>query len=395
VFLAGVAFFGLASAGAALSVTPSELIAARLIEGAAAGALVPQVLATFRLSFDHDTRLKAFGVYGAVTGLAAAVGVILGGVLTQYSVLGLGWRAIFWINVPISLLVLAVAAVVVPETRATKTGRLDLPGGVILATCLSAIAYPLLQGRNLGWPTWSFALLACGLVGLAMLAIVESRRERRGTDTLVQISQFRYRAFAAGIGIQELLGFSLQGFSFTFILWIQEGHHYGPLHAGLTLVAFATGGILTAPTAGKLAAKRGRRVLATGGALMAAGTLIVATPAFTDTASLSVWPVLAGLLIAGAGLGWLIVPLVNVVLAAVPVASAGGASGTFNTAQQLGGAIGIAICGTVFFAHTSPQLNLAFTLAAAIAAGSYTLATLLCIALPTRAVTAEEVIEVG
>lgn len=275
VFLAGVACFGVASAGAALSATPGELVVARLVEGTAAGALVPQVLATFRVSFDHDTRLKAFGIYGAVAGLAAAAGVILGGVLTQYDVLGLGWRAIFWVNVPISVLVLTVSAVVVPETRTTKSTSLDLAGGVALAACLAAIAYALLQGRSLGWPAWSFVLLAAGVAGLSILTTVEHHRERQGADTLVQVSQFRHRAFAAAISIQGLFGFGLQGFSFTFILWVQEGHHYTPLHAGLSLVAFAVGSVLTAPTAGKLAAKAGRHVLATGGALMATGSLCV------------------------------------------------------------------------------------------------------------------------
>ncbi len=139
VFLVAVAVFGLASLGAGLSGTSAELIAARIVEGAAAGALVPQVLATFRASLDDKTRLTAFGVYGAVAGLAAAVGVILGGVLTQYSLFGLSWRAVFLVNVPVCLIVLTAATVYVPESRAAGS-RLDLSGGIVSATASSSLA---------------------------------------------------------------------------------------------------------------------------------------------------------------------------------------------------------------------------------------------------------------
>jgi MFS family permease len=389
-----VAVFGLASLGAGLSRTAAELIAARIVEGAAAGALVPQVLATFRVSLDGKTRLTAFGVYGAVAGLAAAVGVILGGVLTQYSLLGLGWRAVFLVNVPVCLIITAAAIRYVPESRAAGS-RLDLPGGAVLAASLAAVVYPLLQGQSLGWPVWSFVLLAAGVLGVAVLAAIEHARERHGVTTLLQTGQFRYRAFSAGIATQALFGLGLQGFSFTFILWVQLGHGFSPLKVGLTLVALSAGAVLTTPQAGQLAARLGNRVLITGGILLAAGTLVVTVPAWADATTASPWPLLAGLAVAGAGLGLLVVPLVNVVLAAVPASSAGGASGTFSTAQQLGGALGVAILGTVFFARTGAHLNDAFAVTAPIAAGAYCLAALLCLALPNTAITAEAVIAAG
>jgi EmrB/QacA subfamily drug resistance transporter len=394
VFLVAVAVFGLASLGAGLSQTSAELIAARIVGGAAAGALVPQVLATFRASLDDKTRLTAFGVYGVIAGLAAAVGVILGGILTQYSLFGLSWRTVFLVNVPVCLIVLAAATLYVPESRAAGN-RLDLPGGIVLAASLAAVVYPLLEGQSLGWPAWSFALLAAGVLGVVALAAIEHRRERRGVTTLLQTGQFRYRAFSAGIAAQGLFGLGLQGFSFTFILWVQFGHGFSPLKAGLTLVAFSAGAVLTAPQAGQLAARLGNRVLITGGILLAAGTLVVAIPAWSDATTASPWPLLAGLAVAGAGLGLLVVPLVNVVLAAVPAGSAGGASGTFSTAQQLGGALGIAILGTIFFAHTGAHLNHAFAITAPVAAGAYSLAALLCLALPKTAVKDEDVIAAG
>jgi EmrB/QacA subfamily drug resistance transporter len=394
VFLWATACFGLASLAAGISQSPAELIAARIVEGAAAGALSPQVLATFRARFDDETRLVAFAVYGAVGGLAAAVGVILGGVLTDYSLFGLGWRAIFLVNVPVCVVVLAASYKAVPESG-SKEGRLDLLGGLILAVSLGLVVYPLLEGRTLHWPVWCFLMVALGAGGVGGLVALEGRRARHGVSPVLQIAPFGYPAFSAGMATQALFGFGLQGFSFSFILWVQLGHRFSPLKAGLTLVAFSIGAILTAPKAGQIAKRFGRSILITGGALLAAGTLVIAIPAFLNCASAVYWLLIVGLVVAGAGLGLLVVPLVNVVLAAVPSDMAGGASGTYSTAQQLGGAIGIAIVGTVFFSRSGAHLNSSFAAAAPIAAGAYGLAALLCRALPKTAVEDEDVIASG
>jgi MFS family permease len=213
---------------------------------------------------------------------------------------------------------------------------------------------------------------------------------------ILQPSQFRIRSFSVGLSVQGLFGLGLQGFSFVLILWLQVGHGYSPLKAGLTLVAFSAGAMITAPQATKLAIRAGNRILVLGGALLALGCLVVAVPAWSDGPTAGIWPLLGGLLVSGAGLGLLVVPLVNVVLAAVPSESAGGASGTFSTVQQVGGALGIAILGSLFFGHRAdPHLNHAFGLTVPIAAGAYALAAVLCLALPGRAVTDDQVVEIG
>ncbi len=173
--------------------------------------------------------------------------------------------------------------------------------------------------------------------------------------------------------------------SLTFVLWLQVGHDYTPLHTGLTLLAFSGGAILTAPQSGKLAENHGRRVLAAGAALLAIGTAMVASPAWQGGGGVPAWSTFGGLAVAGAGLGLLVVPLVNVVLAAVPVETAGGASGTFSTAQQVGGALGIAVVGTIFFGLApGPHLNAAFGVAQAVVIAAYAGAGLLCLLLPAR-----------
>lgn len=393
-FLIGVAVFGTASLLSGLAQTPTELIGCRLAQGAGAALLMPQVLATFRSVFSGTQRATAFGIFGAVTGLAAALGVILGGVLTQANLFGLSWRSVFLVNVPIAILILALAPAWVPETREPSRRRLDGVGAFTLAAGLVAIVYPLLEGRQQGWPWWCFALMAAGVAAVAALAIHERRSRPGRTAPLIQIEQFAVPAFSAGVLVQLFFSLGLQGFSLTLILWLQAGHHFSPLHAGLTLVAFTVGAILTAPNAGRLALRHGRKVLILGALLMAAGTAGAAAPAWMSHEHITSWLLAPGLVVAGAGLGLLVVPLVNVVLAAVAAQSSGGSSGVFSTAQQLGGAVGVAVLGSVFFAHLAvDHFDAAFKAAVPLTVIAYLVCAGLSCLLPDRAVTDEDVIE--
>ncbi|HME65488.1 MAG TPA: MFS transporter, partial [Streptosporangiaceae bacterium] len=154
VFLCGVAVFGLASLAAGLSGSGAELIAARVVQGTAAAAMAPQVLATFRAVFSGAERGKAFSIYGAMLGFASAVGLLLGGVLTEANLFGWSWRAVFFVNIPVAVAALIAGLRFVPETRDPGARRPDVTGAVLLAASLVAIVYPLLEGRQLGWPTW-------------------------------------------------------------------------------------------------------------------------------------------------------------------------------------------------------------------------------------------------
>jgi EmrB/QacA subfamily drug resistance transporter len=391
VFLIGIAVFGAASLGAGLAQTPAELIAARVVQGTAAAAMTPQLLATFRAMFASAERAKAFGIYGAVLGFASAVGLLLGGVLTEANLFGWGWRPVFLVNVPIALASLVAAARVVPETRERSARRPDLPGAALLTASLVAIVYPLLEGRRLGWPVWGWALIAAGVLGLVALGFVESRRRRRDVAPLLRANLFRIPAFAAGIGVQLAFAAGLQGFFLVFAVWVQVGQHYSPLRAGLTAIAFSVGSFILAPIAIPLAQRLGRLVLVSGAVLMAAGIIGVDIGAGHLGTSTSPWALVPGLVIAGAGLALLVIPLVNVVLAAVPSHAAGGASGLFNTAQQLGGAIGVAIIGTIFFGQAaSHPLKEAFTHTAPFVAILFLAAGVLACVLPKTAVSEED-----
>src|SRR6516164_5690272 len=393
-FLVGIVSFGVASLCAGLAQAPGELIAARVVQGAAAAVMTPQLLATFRTIFDGPERGKAFGLYGAILGFASAIGLLLGGILTSADLFGWGWRSVFYVNVPIALISLVLSVRFVPETRERSARRPDYVGAVLLTAALLAIVYPLLEGRSLGWPAWIWLLLGAGVAALVALGFIEERRQRARVAPLLRTRLFRIPAFAAGLGVQLAFAAGLQGFFLVFTIWVQAGQHYSPLRAGLTAIAFSVGTFVLAPVAVPLAQRYGRLVLVTGALLMAAGLAGVDVGAHHVGTSTSPWPLVPGLTVAGLGLALLVVPLVNVVLAAVPAEAAGGASGLFSTAQQLGGAIGVALLGTVFFGYlTGHSFEAAIVHTAPYAMVAFALCAVLSMLLPRTAVSEEALTE--
>jgi EmrB/QacA subfamily drug resistance transporter len=393
-FLAGAALFGLASLAAGLSGSGAELIAARVVQGVAAAAMAPQVLATFRVIFGREERGKAFGIYGAMLGFASAIGLVLGGLLTGANLFGWEWRSVFYVNVPVAVAALIAGARLVPETKDPGARRPFVAGAVLLAGSLVAIVYPLLEGRQLGWPAWVWPLMAAGVAGLVVLGLIEARRTSTSVAPLLRAGLFRVPAFAAGMGVQLAFFAGMQGFFIAFALWLQAGQHFSPLKAGLTAVAFSVGSFIAAPVAVPLAQKAGRRILAGGAVLMVAGIGGVALAAPHVGLNGSPWPIVPGLAVAGAGLALLVIPLVNVVLAAVPAEVAGGASGLFSTAQQLGGALGVALLGSVFFGYLGGHsFEAALVHTAPYAMGAFALCGVLALLLPRTAVSEEALTE--
>ena len=393
-FLSGAALFGLASLAAGLSGSGAELITARVVQGAAAAAMAPQVLATFRVIFGRAERGKAFGIYGAMLGFASAIGLVLGGLLTGANLFGWEWRSVFYVNVPVAVAALIAGARFVPETKDPGARRPFVAGAVLLAGSLVAIVYPLLEGRQLGWPAWVWPLMAAGVAGLVVLGLIEARRTSTTVAPLLRAGLFRVPAFAAGMGIQLAFFAGMQGFFIAFALWLQAGEHFSPLKAGLTAVAFSVGSFIAAPVAVPLAQKAGRRILAGGAVLMVAGIGGVALAAPHVGVNGSPWPIVPGLVVAGAGLALLVIPLVNVVLAAVPAEVAGGASGLFSTAQQLGGALGVALLGSVFFGYLGRHsFEAALVHTAPYAMGAFALCGILSLLLPRTAVSEEALTE--
>ena len=283
-----------------LAGTGSELIAARIVQGVAAACMAPQVLATFRVMFTSTKeRGQAFAVYGAMLGFASAIGLVLGGVLTDANLFGWSWRAVFFVNVPVAVGALVAGLRVIPETRDPAARRPNYAGAGLLAASMVAIVYPLLEGRQLGWPGWVWPLLATGVAGVIGLAVTEERRASTArTAPMLRARLLRAPAFAAGLGVQAAFAAGLQGFFLVFALWLQLGEHFTPLKAGLTAVAFSAGSFVLAPVAVPMAQKYGRRVLVTGGAFMAGGIALVSAFISQVGTDGSPWPVVPGLVVA-------------------------------------------------------------------------------------------------
>lgn len=395
IFVAGIVLFGLASLGAGMAQSPSELIAARVVQGLAAAAMIPQLLGSFRAMFSGPERGKAFGLYGAILGFASALGLLLGGVLVDADLFGWGWRTVFLINLPIAAVSLVAAIRVVPETHDPEARRPDVVGAVLLAAAIVAIAYPLLEGRSLGWPAWIWLVLAAGLAGLVALGAVAERRGHARVAPLLRTPLLRVPAFSVGLLVQFAFSAGLQGFFLVFAVWLQTGRGFSPLAAGLTALAFSVGSFLLAGAAVPLARRYGRLILCAGGVLMALGALGVLLGAGQVGHASNPWPVVPGLVVAGVGLSLLIIPLANVVLAAVPREVASGAGGILSTSQQLGGALGVAIVGTVFFDRLQQHsFTAAFKHAVPVVIALFLAAALLSLALPRTAVGEEELADI-
>lgn len=366
-FMLGMAGFTLASALCGLAPTPVALIAARLVQGVTAAMLFPQVLAIIRVSFEGDDRRRAFGAMGVVLGSSAIAGQLLGGFLVEHAPWGLGWRAVFLVNLPLALVVLPLAGRLIPESRAEGAVRLDLPGAALAALGLGLAVYPLVEGRQAGWPLWAFASLAAAVPVLALFVWFERRTAARGGAPVIDVALFGNRGFAAGVVLFLVFYSTLNSFFLANALLLQLGLGLGPFAAGSVMAPSAVVFAVMSVQAGRVVARFGTAALEAGALACAAAFALVA--GYVGWSGAASDPVALALLMTvfGAGSGLLMTPLLNVVLSTVEARHAGMASGAVSTMQQVGGALGIAVVGAIFFG----TLDAAAALGAGPGAGAY------------------------
>ncbi|WP_165781244.1 MFS transporter [Streptosporangium minutum] len=345
VFLLGLAAFTLASAGCGLAPNSGVLIGMRVAQGLAAGLMIPQVFGIIRASFEPGARAKALGAYGAVLGLASVAGPLLGGVLVEADLFGLGWRAIFWVNVPIAIIALIVGARFMPESRVPGDARLDLAGAVLAAAAVVLLLLPLMQGRDWGWPWWGFLILALSLPVTALFLIRQRRLVARGGQPILDPALLRVRAFAGGLSAALLFFGALGSFFLLLSLYLQLGTGRTAFETGLVILPYAVGSIITSGIGVQFA----HRALLVSGALVLAMSQAALLLIVRGGADPSYWALAAPLFMGGLGLGLTAPSLVNVVLAGVPAKDAGAAGGVLTTVGQVGNAFGVAVLGVVFF----------------------------------------------
>jgi MFS family permease len=357
VFLAGVLGFTLTSLWCALAQSGPELIVARLAQGATAALMVPQVLATLHLLFSDSARSLAFAIYGIILGLAGAAGFALGGILVTLDLGGVGWRAVFFVNVPFGVLIMAAAIRIMPTVPRRAGTRLDISGAIVLFLGLLCLIGPLLFGHDFHWSPLVWLVMATGVAIIAAFPKLERVVERKGGMPLIDLTLLSDRAFMRGLVAAFFFFFANLSFYLVMTMYMQTSLQIPPIKAGLVFVPLALTFVAASRLSGVRAKHRGTLVLIEGCAIQIAGLAALALAIeFTQAPSALMLALI--LMIFGYGQGLVMAPLSGAVLSSVKPASAGSGSGMYGTTAQIANAAGVAAIGAVFFAietTRSPQ----------------------------------------
>ncbi|MFD0264804.1 MFS transporter [Kitasatospora indigofera] len=352
-FLIGLSAFTATSLLCALAPTIELLILLRLLQGAAGAVLLPQGLGLLRENFDGPELTKVFAVFGPVLGLGGIIGPVLGGFLVEGDFLGLGWRSVFLVNLPVGIVALIIAARFVPKKPGHSGVSVDTVGAGLVAAACALLVLPLNQGQQDGWPLWTWLCLAASVVGFALFALRQRRAAAAGREPLVTPGLLRKPAFTVGLGGIALFFGGLVGTQLVLTLYLQIGRQFSAGDAGLGNLPLAVGTAIGGALSGAFLADRiGRAVLQIGPLVQLAGAALLWFQLDgLSPASFSIWDIAAGVTLSGVGAGLVIAALFSFVLAAVDDDEIGSASGVLSAVQAVGGSIGVAIFGSVFFAR--------------------------------------------
>jgi len=362
-FLVGLAIFTLASIACSLAQNPAQLITARVVQGVGGAVLTPQTLAILTTLFPPERRGAAFGIWGGVAGVASVTGPTLGGILTtQYD-----WRAVFWINVPVGIVALALGMLLVPDLRFKRVHGLDTIGVLVASGSLFLGVFGLIEGQRYRWGTFSDALSfdaagghwgllsipACFVLSVLLLGVFLAW-ERGQAEPLVPLALFRDRNYSIGNALSAIVSFGMIGLFLPLTIFLQSVLGFSAQKAGFTLVPMSLTSMVIAPFSGRATDRfGGKYILMAGMSLFAIGMgMVIFTASQSSTALSFTLP----LILAGVGLGCTFAPMVTVTMRRVEPALAGAASGFLNTARQVGGAFGGAVVGAVLQNRLSHEL---------------------------------------
>ena len=346
-FLIGMAGFIATNTLCGLAASPVELVVGRILQGLAAAMLAPQVLGSVRALFPGEAELaRALSFYGVMMGLAASIGQFSGGALVEWSPFGLGWRTVFLAKLPIGIPVMLAGWWLVPETSTSQRRRLDIGGAVLISLTLACLVLPLSEGRDQGWPVWTFAMLAAVPFLAAAFLWFEDRLTAGGGSPLLDLRLLAIPSFRRGVLVGTLFFFTTS-FYVLFSIYQQEGYGTDPLHTGLAILPYGiglfVGPLVTAP----LPARLRPWLLTIGMAIQVSGYAAVAA---VIALGIDGWPIPLTVLLAGFGQGIAFPRLYNTALGDVSPNQAGVAAGVLNSALQIGAAISVAAIGSLFFA---------------------------------------------
>ncbi|MDQ2838425.1 MAG: MFS transporter [Actinomycetota bacterium] len=349
-FLIGMTGFTIVSAICGAAPNPTTLVIARLIQGAFSALMFPQVLSILQVVFPRVQRAKALAIYGATIGLATILGPVTGGFLIDLNIAHSDWRSIFYINVPIGVIAIAFGIARIPESKVSGAARLDLLGAGLITIGLFMLVFPLVVGRDQGWPLWSFLMMAGGVLVIAAFGAYEHRRTLANNSPLVNTKLFRQRPFTLGLISCIMFFTGIPSFFYVLLLTLQAGFAFSAVAAGAVTLGFALAVAIGSARSSEVVKRIGVRVLAVGCVLLIIGQLGVISTLTWMGSGLHGWYLIPSLFVAGAGAGLFLAPVTGVILAGVETDDAGSASGLLATAQQVGAAVGIACVGVIFFA---------------------------------------------
>lgn len=367
-FQLGLGGFTVASALCGAAPSATSLLGARFLQGISAALMFPQMLSVIQVEFPPEERARCFALMGGVQGAGAILGQILGGGLITLDVLGLEWRSVFLINVPVGIAALVAARRLVPESRSQSARRLDLGGVALGSLVLALVVFPLVEGRQAGWPWWVPVAFAAAIPAAALWLRHERRVSARGGSPLVELDLFRERDFRIGVSL-VLMFWMVTSFFLLLGLYFQDGLGYSPLASGLLFLPLAVVFVSASLGSGRLSWIPHDRLLAGGATIVAGGLVLAALTAAGTVDVLPVAPLMLAFVLIGLGNGLFMPTAVTAVLRRIPPEAAGSASGVLSTAQQIGNALGVTIAGTAFFSELGSRAGAA-AYGDALAAGS-------------------------
>ncbi len=360
-FMVGVGGFTIASLLSGLAQDPQMLIASRILQGSMAALMVPQVMSLMQVMYKPEERGPINGLFGGLAGVAATLGPIVGGLLIQANIWGLHWRPIFLINVPVGIFGLVMAVKYLPNGKSPHPLKLDITGTILIVIALLLLMFPLIEGRELDWPIWTFIMMALSIPMFVIFNWWQKVKMKKDSSPLILPSLLKKLAFKLGLGINTIFEMAMIGFFLTFGLFLQIGALYSPLHAAITGIPLAIGITVAMAVFGNKISKIGKKATIFGTIVMSTGIAITTYTIYHYSLYIHSWQLIPGLLIMGVGMGFVFGSLFAIVLNGVDPTHAGSASGTLNAVQQLGGAIGVAVIGVIFFGQLSHASTASFS----------------------------------
>lgn len=349
-FLFGLIGFTLASLACAIAPTILTLIVLRFVQGFLGAMLLPQGFGLIRDAFPPEDFGKAFAAYGPAFGLGGILGPIIGGFLIDANVFDLGWRAVFLVNVPIGLVATLISFRYLQKGESDRSIKIDLAGALLVILASGLLVYPLIQGREAGWPAWTYLMLVGSVAAFLLFARMEFLARKEGKTSLIDPTIFQNRSYTFGLAGLGLYFAGFTGIYLILTLFLQIGEKFTSAQAGIGNIPIALGSAIGGAISGAFLAEKlgGRLTLQLGAAIQAIGVALLWF-ALPSTADFSIWQLVPALVISGIGTGLIAAPIFDTVLSTVAPQQSGSASGVLSAVQSVFSSVGVAVFGTVFF----------------------------------------------